>query len=184
MPPEIIKGQTATMPSDIYSLGAVFFEMLIGKPAFSGPNDASTMELITSEPLSFPQGVSDVLPPKLKGLIQKMMAKSIADRFQNIGECLVVLKAIIQSEIPLDFKSPSPIGVAIGNRDEAKKFLVEKGFQENELSLILNLAIRIQFAKNLATDVTQNMSIPNELLLSPAVLNDATHRYMQAKIKN
>ncbi len=183
MPPEIIKGLPATIPSDIYSLGGVFFEMLLGKPAFSGTNDLNTMELIMTEPLTFPEGVSDVLPIKLKVLIQKMMAKSVADRFQTIGECLEAIHSIIQTDIPSELNSSSPIGIALGNREEARKILVDKGFQENELSLILNLAIRIQYAINRATEATVNIALASELILCQAVLDDATIRYQQAKVK-
>jgi serine/threonine-protein kinase len=77
MSPEQASGEPATSASDIYSLGVVGYEMLAGKPAFSGENPlALAMAHVHHEPPDLPGSV----PAGVRSLIKRSMSKKPADR--------------------------------------------------------------------------------------------------------
>ena len=77
MSPEQASGEPATSASDIYSLGVVGYEMLAGRPAFSGENPlALAMAHVHQEPKDLPGFV----PDGVRSLIKRSMSKKPADR--------------------------------------------------------------------------------------------------------
>ena len=77
MAPEQAVGQQATAASDIYSLGAVGYEMLAGKPAFSGDNP---LALAMAHVHHMPPDLPDTVPEGVRSLITRSMSKNPADR--------------------------------------------------------------------------------------------------------
>ena len=84
MSPEQAMGDRAVdARSDIYALGAVCYEMLVGQPPFTGATvQAIVARVMTERPASI-QGVRDTVPPSLEGAILKALAKLPADRYPN-----------------------------------------------------------------------------------------------------
>jgi DNA-binding SARP family transcriptional activator/tRNA A-37 threonylcarbamoyl transferase component Bud32 len=86
MSPEQAEG-TAPLDerSDIYSLGAVLFEMLTGEPLFSGPTAQAIMAKRAAErsPL---EGRLDGVPPRVAPVLIKALAKKPGSRFRSAAE--------------------------------------------------------------------------------------------------
>jgi antitoxin component YwqK of YwqJK toxin-antitoxin module/serine/threonine protein kinase len=179
--PEIAKGMPPSVQTDIYGLGIVFYEMLTGDSPYRADNKLEMLEKIKSQPLEFPDGISEILPDGLKLLVAKMMAKAVEDRQVNLHQVLKELDAISFDEIPPDLMAPTPPGLEIANLDEVRKQLKERGLNESEFSLILNLASRIQHRMAVDPDATAAVGRPEELVISPAALNEATERFERAK---
>jgi len=83
MAPEQASGQPADLRSDIYSLGATFYELVTGRPPFDGPTPVSIILKHAREPVRNPRQFSPDLPYPLVTLVQKMLAKRPEDRPQN-----------------------------------------------------------------------------------------------------
>ncbi len=78
MSPEQAEGKLADARSDIFSCGAVLYEMLAGRRAFSGGSSAATLGAIVHknpEPLN--------APPALEGIVRRCLSKSPEGRFQT-----------------------------------------------------------------------------------------------------
>ncbi len=86
MSPEQAEGRPADERSDIFSFGAVLYEVLAGRRAFSAPSIASTLGAIlhkTPEPLN--------APPALNSIVFKCLSKSPAVRYQTAAELMTAL---------------------------------------------------------------------------------------------
>lgn len=182
MAPEILLGLPACVQTDIYSLGVVFFEMLTGTAPFRAVTQLELIEKIKSQPVVFPEGISEILPDALKDLILAMTAKAVEARPATMLEVRTRLDGISFAHLPEEFKMPMHPGIEIANVSEIRKQLQERGRNPSELSLIINLASRIQQRMLFDPDKTEALTVTvDELVISPEALAKATERYDLAK---
>jgi len=86
--PEVLQGQPADARSDIFSFGAIIFEMLTGRPAFDGEGQTElTLALCNSAPP--PSG-----SPAVDRLVAGCVAKSPAARWQRMQKIIMELKLL------------------------------------------------------------------------------------------
>jgi serine/threonine protein kinase len=78
MSPEQLRGKTLDRRSDIFSLGALLYEMLSGQPAFTRDNNAEAIAAILNEEPDWSH-ISEPLRP----ILQKCLAKDKADRYES-----------------------------------------------------------------------------------------------------
>jgi serine/threonine-protein kinase len=82
MSPEQAMGEKSVdARSDIYSLGAVAYEMLVGEPPFSGPTVQTIVAKVLTERPTAPRTLRDTVPAGVERAILKALAKVPADRF-------------------------------------------------------------------------------------------------------
>jgi serine/threonine protein kinase len=82
MSPEQAMGEkTLDARSDIYALGAVTYEMLVGEPPFTGPTVQTIVAKVLTERPTAPRAVRDTVPPSVERAVLKALAKLPADRF-------------------------------------------------------------------------------------------------------
>ena len=93
MSPEQAMGEkTLDARSDIYALGAVTYEMLVGEPPFTGPTVQTIVAKVLTERPTAPRALRDTVPGGVEAAVLKALAKLPADRFataEKFAEALV-----------------------------------------------------------------------------------------------
>jgi serine/threonine-protein kinase len=102
--PELLLGESVDHRTDIYSLGAVLFEMLTGKPPFTGATTSDLAKHIVETPATSPSGVAARLPPALDAVLRKMLAKNANERYEGAAAPAAELRSVVAA---LDAESGS-----------------------------------------------------------------------------
>jgi Tol biopolymer transport system component len=93
MSPEQAKGKPVDRRADIWAFGVVLFEMLTGKPLYSGDTVAETLASIIKEdpPLNrLPSGT----PPTIRNLLRRCLDKDPRQRLRDIGEARIAIERV------------------------------------------------------------------------------------------
>ena len=95
MSPEQAEGKKIDARSDIFSFGAVLYEMVTGQRAFQGDTRASTMAaVLKSDPKPAAQIAVDALPKELDRVITRCLRKDLERRSQSMAEIKLALEEI------------------------------------------------------------------------------------------
>ena len=86
MSPEQAMGERELGPrSDVYALGCVCYEMLVGEPPFTGPTPQAIVAKVITEKAPFATTLRESVPRHVARAIQKSLSKLPADRFGSAG---------------------------------------------------------------------------------------------------
>jgi serine/threonine-protein kinase len=97
MSPEQARGKNIDARSDIFSFGAVLYEMLTGKQAFEGESAIDTISaIIHKDPAPLNQITSNV-PRELQHIVEKSLRKDREERYQTAKDLLIDLKDVRQN---------------------------------------------------------------------------------------
>jgi eukaryotic-like serine/threonine-protein kinase len=95
MAPELIKGQKADARSDVFGLGAVFYELLSGRRAFGGKGITQiVMAIIGSEPAPLSE-VAPNIPAPIARIVERCLRKDLEERYQTAGELYAALEVAV-----------------------------------------------------------------------------------------
>ena len=95
MSPEQVRGIPADHRSDIFSFGAILYEMLSGKPAFQRDTAADTMSAILKE---HPPEIARHVPPVVARIVERCLEKSPALRFQSTEDLAFALGGALAAD--------------------------------------------------------------------------------------
>jgi serine/threonine protein kinase len=108
MAPEQVEGKEANARSDIFSLGAVLYEMIGGKRAFEGKTLVSVAAAILEKEPAPIRTLQPETPPVLERAIKKCLAKDPDARWQSAGDLASELKWIAEGGAAADVQATSP----------------------------------------------------------------------------
>jgi serine/threonine protein kinase len=97
MSPEQIEGKDLDARSDIFSLGAVLYEMVTGLRAFEGKSRLSVASAILEKEPAPISNVRPLTPPALVHVVKKCMAKAADERWQSASDLASELTWIAES---------------------------------------------------------------------------------------
>ena len=94
MSPEQVRGKPADARSDIFSFGAILYEMLAGKRAFHGDSAADTMSAILKEDPPDLSVTNQNVPPGLERIVRHCLEKNPEQRFHSAHDVAFALEAL------------------------------------------------------------------------------------------
>ena len=96
MSPEQAEGKKVDARSDIFSFGAVFYEMLTGRRAFEGDSGLSTLSAILRDDVKPMAEVAPDVPAQLESLVGQCLRKNPDDRWQRMREVHAALAGLVR----------------------------------------------------------------------------------------
>jgi len=97
MSPEQVRGEAIDSRSDIFSLGAVLYEMLAGQRAFGGDSAVETMNAVLTTDLPALTGTGQAIPISLDRIVRRCLEKRAEDRFHSSHDLALALEAVTGS---------------------------------------------------------------------------------------
>ena len=94
MSPEQVRGRAIDHRTDIFSFGAVLYEMLSGKRAFRGDSAADTVSAILKEDPPDLSATNKTVAPPLERLVRRCLEKTPGERFQSASDLAFDLENI------------------------------------------------------------------------------------------
>ncbi len=126
MSPEQVRGKPADHRSDIFSFGAILYEMISGKRAFHGETSADTMSAILKEEVPELSETARNVPPGLERIVRHCLEKHPVQRFQSAGDLAFDLEAL--TEISAGSKSGALAAVQqVRGRDSRRQIATAAG---------------------------------------------------------
>ncbi len=119
MSPEQVEGRDVDARSDIFSFGAVVYEMITGQRAFKGESPASVIGAILKDEPAPMKDMQPFAPATLERIVAICLAKDRDERWQNARDLGHALQTVLLFDrLPRDesqrIASPLPIAIAIG----------------------------------------------------------------------
>jgi hypothetical protein len=94
MSPEQVRGDPVDARSDIFSFGAVLYEMLSGQRAFRGGTAVEAMNAILAEDPPSLSSVNPAIPPVLERIVQRCLEKPPGERFHSAHDLGIALQTM------------------------------------------------------------------------------------------
>jgi TonB family protein len=111
MSPEQAWGRPVDSRSDLFSLGAVLFEMVTGERLFTGDSEISVLESVRQGHTRRPSQVDPTVPREVDEIVARALGIDPKDRFQSAGEMKQRLEAALSALSPAT--SPTDLGLYI-----------------------------------------------------------------------
>jgi eukaryotic-like serine/threonine-protein kinase len=107
MAPEQLRGERGTASSDVYAVGAVFYEMLCGRPPFVGENVFAVMnQHVSQDPPSILE-FNPSLSPTLATVVMRTIRRDADKRYISINDLLYDLRHL-DEVTPVQYKPDTP----------------------------------------------------------------------------
>ena len=98
LPPEQANGKGATIKSDIYSLGILMYELLVGRVPFKGENAVEIALKQLKEPIPSVCKEDDSIPQSIENIILKACAKNPKNRYDSVREMYADIKSALDED--------------------------------------------------------------------------------------
>jgi len=100
MAPEVLRGLPPEPASDLYSMGAILYELATGRPPYEAETAGALVFRILGEPALPPRALNPALSPEFEAIAMRCLAREPADRQRSAGELAAELERLARGESP------------------------------------------------------------------------------------
>jgi serine/threonine-protein kinase len=132
MSPEQARGQMVDARTDIFSLGAVIYEMVAGRPPFEGATSTDVfVSILEKEPVPLKRYEPEA-PQELQRIVSKALAKDREERYQTIKDILIDLRKL-REELAFEAKLERSISADTNSEQAAVTAAKQPPAQSREM---------------------------------------------------
>ncbi|MCC7118043.1 MAG: protein kinase [Anaerolineales bacterium] len=121
-PEQARRSADAVPQSDLYSLGVILYEVLVGAPPFNDPSPASIALQHISQAPPVPRSINPLVPPAVETVLLKALEKKPANRYASGAKLISALEDAFKAGSPAASQKivmpPMPVGVPTVRRSE------------------------------------------------------------------
>jgi TolB-like protein len=100
--PEQLLGAVAKGGADVFALGAILYEMLTGRPAFSGESESAlVLQILRAHPVP-PSRLNPSLPAAVDAIVLRALAKSLDKRYPSAGAFAADLRQLLAAGVDVE----------------------------------------------------------------------------------
>jgi TolB-like protein/Tfp pilus assembly protein PilF len=153
MSPEQARGEELDARTDLFSFGAVLYEMATGRVAFSGPTSAVIFHSILERTPPNPSAANLNLPPRFDEIVSKALEKDRALRYQSAAEIGADLKRLKRDS---DTARVTAAAGAVSKAPSARSPKVRMGVLGAGLLIAVMLALAFHFGVKRVEEVSMD----------------------------
>jgi len=178
MSPEQALGYSLDARTDLWSLGALYYESLAGRPPFQGKNNIAILHAITAQPVATLGDIRPKLPPLAEHIVARALEKDPELRYQRAADVETDLRRLIR-----EFSDPHTTMPYISA--VTRKFSPRRAWWLAAAAVAVVVAGIVAAILLTPTRVTEpldskQITFSNELKLGP-LLTDGTRVYFQIR---
>ena len=201
--PEQARGETVDARSDLYSAGCLLYELLVGRPPFTGDSPVSVAYQHVREAPVPPRQLDPVISPDIDAITLKALAKDPADRYQSAREMKADITRVLAGQqatavVPRLAAAPlaaadiptrvvPPVPVVAAPEDQVEPAEPRKS-RAGVIALVTVLALALLAGGGyafwrLTNPATKMVAVPNVLTYTEAqARNQLTASQLQVKV--
>lgn len=178
--PELAAGQPATVVSDMWSIGAIFYEMVCGTPLIRAGSAIEALRKLATLKITFPPEIRRLVDPELQLIIQRFCDPIPQKRFGTPQQAIAELENYAKTHPATGLWLFKFIGSQLDNAETIKDNLLKKGFRPLTVKRILAEAITETDSHLVEPDTDKTLSLTPKTSIE---INEASLREAISRLK-